>query len=77
MRSKYLLFFLVSLLTFRNAGAQTIVLNMPEHDDKQYYFGITFGLNYSTYRIRYTKLLQKQIRLKLSSQNTARGLTLG
>lgn len=28
---------------------------MPEHDDKAYYFGLTFGLNYSQYRIKYTQ----------------------
>ncbi len=77
MRSKYLLFFLVSLLTFRNAGAQTIVLNMPEHDDKQYYFGITFGLNYSTYRIRYTKLFTETDTFKTIQPKYSPGFNLG
>lgn len=34
--------------------AQRRALNMPEHDEKKYYFGITFGLNFSQYRIKYT-----------------------
>jgi hypothetical protein len=37
------------------ARAQRPLLNMPDHDDKPYYFGITFGLNYSVYRINYTE----------------------
>lgn len=28
---------------------------MPEHDNKKYYFGITFGLNFSQYQIKYTQ----------------------
>ena len=36
------------------ALAQRDVLNMAEHDEKPYYFGITFGLNFSVYRINYT-----------------------
>lgn len=30
-------------------------MNMPEHDQKAYYFGITFGGNFSTYRIQYSQ----------------------
>jgi hypothetical protein len=37
------------------ALAQRPLLNMPDHDDKPYYFGITFGLNFSVYQINYTK----------------------
>jgi hypothetical protein len=37
------------------ALAQREVLNMPEHDDKLYYFGITFGSNFSVYRINYAQ----------------------
>jgi len=35
--------------------AQRRVLNMPEHDEKLYYFGLTFGLNFSQYRIKYAQ----------------------
>jgi hypothetical protein len=27
---------------------------MPEHDNKAYYFGLSFGLNFSQYRLKYT-----------------------
>ncbi len=36
------------------AHAQRRALNLPEHDNKPYYFGTAFGLNFSQYRIRYT-----------------------
>src|SRR5690606_1347364 len=29
--------------------------NMPEHDTKPYYFGITFGFNYSAFQISQTE----------------------
>ena len=29
------------------ANAQRYILNMPEHDQKPYYFGITFGMNWA------------------------------
>lgn len=43
------------LLSSAPATAQRRVLNMSEHDQKAYYFGITFGLNFSQYRIRYNE----------------------
>lgn len=53
-RVKISVFVLLMLLTFRSSGQRTI-LNMADHDDKLYYFGITFGINYSVYRINYTQ----------------------
>lgn len=44
----------ILLLLQTDMFAQRRVLNMPEHDQKPYYFGITFGLNYSQYRIKYS-----------------------
>lgn len=35
--------------------AQLRIPNMPEHDSKWYYFGITFGANYSSFRMTNTK----------------------
>lgn len=44
------------LMLFQVDGfAQRRIMNMPEHDEKLYYFGITFGLNFSQYRIKYDK----------------------
>lgn len=39
--------------TATGANAQRRAQNMPEHDNKPYYFGLTFGLNFSQYRIQY------------------------
>ncbi len=35
--------------------AQQRPVNMPEHDNKPYYFGITFGFNYSSFTLSQTK----------------------
>ncbi len=42
------------LFVFGPAHGQTRIINMPEHDNKAYYFGITFGLNFATYKIKYS-----------------------
>lgn len=46
---------LLSLFTIGTARAQTQILNMPDHDSKWYYFGLTFGYNFSTFRVTQTK----------------------
>lgn len=43
------------MLLAGKANAQRRVQNMAEHDDKLYYFGITFGFNYSVHQIKYTE----------------------
>ncbi|MES2701419.1 MAG: porin family protein [Bacteroidota bacterium] len=46
---------IIVLLVFsQKVFAQRPLLNMPEHDEKLYYFGITFGFNYSVHQIKYT-----------------------
>ncbi len=52
---RLILVLLLCLLSTVDILAQGRRLNMPEHDDKAYYFGLTFGLNYSQYRIKYTQ----------------------
>jgi len=44
----------ILLFSSLRGSAQRPLLNMPEHDDKLYYFGITFGLNFSVHKINYT-----------------------
>ncbi len=34
---------------------QTKIQNMPEHDDKPYYFGLTFGFNYGVFQVSNTE----------------------
>jgi hypothetical protein len=36
-----------------NTYAQRRAMNMADHDDKRYYFGLTFAANFSQYRITY------------------------
>lgn len=36
------------------AKAQIHIVNMEDHDDKAYYFGLTFGFNQSRHRIKYS-----------------------
>lgn len=55
MRAARILAFIVLLFPAFRSQAQRDILNMADHDDKAYYFGITFGLNYSVYRINYTQ----------------------
>jgi Outer membrane protein beta-barrel domain len=38
----------------QNLRAQRFILNLPDHDQKKYYFGLTFGLNFATYQVSYT-----------------------
>ncbi len=52
MQMKKILLVILALLSLQ-ANAQRRKLNMPDHDDKLYYFGLTFGLNFSQYRIKY------------------------
>jgi hypothetical protein len=52
-------------------------LNMPEHDDKLYYFGLTFGLNFSQYRIKYTESFVKNDTFKSIQPQWSPGFNLG
>ncbi len=57
--------------------AQRRVLNMAEHDSKSYYFGITFGLNYSQYRIKYTQSFTETDTFKKIQPLWSPGFNLG
>ena len=54
MRKGHLLIYLITLCFSTPAFAQRPLLNMPDHDDKPYFFGISFGFNMSVYQIQYT-----------------------
>ena len=57
--------------------AQRRALNMPEHDEKAYYFGITFGLNFSQYRIKYTSSFVETDTFKKIQPRWTPGFNLG
>lgn len=59
------------------AVAQRKVLNMPEHDSKAYYFGITFGANFSTYRIKYSQSFIDHDSFKSIQPSFGPGFNLG
>lgn len=66
-----------SLLLLQSAQAQRHILNMPEHDQKRYYFGLSFGLNFSQYRMRYTQSFADNDTFTTISPKWSPGFNLG
>jgi hypothetical protein len=50
---------------------------MPDHDEKLYYFGITFGVNFSQYRIKYTNSFVETDTFKKIQPAWSPGFNLG
>lgn len=67
----------LGILLLQPAKAQRKVMNMPEHDQKAYYFGITFGANFSSYRIRYSESFVNADTFKRIQPNFGPGFNLG
>ena len=65
------------LLTSLAAQAQLRIPNMPEHDSKLYYFGITFGVNYSSFRINNTRSFAENDTFKRVQPGWGPGFNLG
>jgi hypothetical protein len=59
------------------ASAQRRIINMADHDDKAYYFGITFGMNFSTYRIKFTQSFTEHDTFKTINTSSRPGFNLG
>lgn len=72
-----LAFLLICLLTGLHLHAQTHIPNMPEHDQKAYYFGITFGANYSTFRINNTQSFADNDTFKKIQPSSGPGFNIG
>ncbi len=68
---------ILALLFAKPAAAQHRILNMAEHDDKPYYFGLSFGLNFSRYHIRYTDNFAKTDTFMQIEPRTSPGFNLG
>jgi len=77
MKRGYLLVIITLLFSARPALAQRPLLNMPEHDDKRYYFGITFGFNESVYQIKYTSSFANTDTFKRIQPHWQPGFNLG
>ncbi len=77
MRIKYILVIALAVLLTEPALAQRKVLNMAEHDSKAYYFGITFGYNSSSYRIKYSQSFIDNDSFKTIQPSFGPGFNLG
>ncbi len=78
MRRALRVFFVAALLiACLPAGAQNKVQNLSEHDQKPYYFGLTFGFNIAQYRIRYTEAFALTDTFKVIQPRWGPGFTLG
>lgn len=77
MRLRRVILLLVLLISVSDVSAQRFILNMAEHDAKPYYFGITFGVNFSTYRIRYTNSFTETDTFKSIQPKYSPGFNLG
>ncbi len=67
----------MSVAIMPRALAQRHALNMSEHDEKIYYFGITFGFNYSQYKIHYTQSFAETDTIRRASPTWKPGFNLG
>jgi len=77
MRRGNILLLIILLYLRIPAAAQRPLLNMADHDDKLYYFGITFGVNYSVYNITYTESFAKTDTFKKIQPHWQPGFNLG
>ena len=69
--------FVAALLLPMAVNAQRPLINLSEHDNKPYYFGITFGLNFSVYQIQYTNSFAKTDTFKQIQPQWQPGFNLG
>jgi hypothetical protein len=53
MRVRHIIALICFLFVSSSVSAQRKAMNMADHDDKRYYFGLTFAANFSQYRITY------------------------
>lgn len=66
-----------AVLMTAKSQAQTHVPNMPEHDSKEYYFGITFGFNYSSFRIHPSQKFTENDTFRLVQPGFRPGFNIG
>jgi hypothetical protein len=76
-KSRILILVMLFLLSFSRVMAQRENLNMAEHDDKLYYFGITFGMNFSEYKVNYSNSFAATDTFKRIQPHWSPGFNLG
>lgn len=74
---RVLLFWLVLLLGFRPAAQAQTDLNLHEHDNKAYYFGITLSTNLSRFQTELHPSFLQQDSILVAEPTNAGGLALG
>jgi len=74
---RLVLIFIFIGVTIVPSQAQVKVQNMSDHDQKPYYFGLTFGYNTAMYRIRYSKSYAQTDTFKTIQPHWGQGFTLG
>lgn len=78
MRNRLFVFIVLLATIYTPAAlAQRKPQNMPEHDDKAYYFGLSFGTNFSTYRIRNTQSFKETDTFRRIQPGYGPGFNLG
>lgn len=77
MRISHFILIILGVLLLQPASAQRKVMNMAEHDQKAYYFGITFGANFSSYRIKYSQSFIDHDSFKSIQPDYGPGFNLG
>lgn len=77
MRLRLGILLIICVLFGNQASAQRKIINMADHDDKAYYFGITFGMNYSTYRVKFTQSFAEHDSFKVINTSSRPGFNLG
>lgn len=77
MQIRHFILIILAFVLMQPANAQRRVLNMPEHDQKAYYFGITFGTNFSTYRIKHSQSFIDHDSFKYIQPGYGPGFNLG
>lgn len=77
MHIRHIIIVILGLLLMQPASAQEKLIHMAEHDSKPYYFGITFGANFSSYRIRYSNSFVNTDTFKSIQPGFGPGFNLG
>ena len=77
MRFSSIIFLIFCLLRCNTVSAQRKILNITDHDDKKYYFGISFGMNYSTYKVNFSQSFTEHDTFKTITTRALPGFNLG
>lgn len=69
--------FVFALLSYQDIWAQRKVMNMEDHDERPYYFGLAFSVNRTRYRLKYANSFAETDTFKNIQPNWGNGFNLG